>query len=211
MDLLKKEDAYFYGLLLADGNLYETTRNRGKLTLELRIRDIDILYKIEAFFSKYSCKIYTRRRDTNFKKNYETCSIAFHSYELRKMIKSLGYPVGSKCNIVDVPTCPYDECSFWRGYLDGNGSFCISATGIPLVSMGIKSENLKIAYVKFLELVTNEKKNVNRNKRDAFYNIISARERAQTLIKAVGYPDSTLAINHKREKALTLLKWTRNK
>lgn len=210
MDLTKKEDAYIYGLLLADGNLNEQSRNRGKLSIELRIRDIDVLYMIENFFSNYSCRIRTRRRDTNFKKNYESCSITFHSWDLRKMLKSFGFPSGRKCEIANVPNCEYDKLSFWRGYLDGNGSFSISKKNIPLVSMGTKSEALKIAYVKFLEDITGEIKNVNRNKRDSFYNIITYRERAKTLINALDYKSATLFIKHKKEDALKILEWTRN-
>jgi len=210
MDLTRKEDAYIYGLLLADGNLYETTRNRGKISMELRIRDIDVLYMIEDFFSEYSCRISTRRRDTNFKKNYESCCITFHSWDLRKLVKSFGFPSGKKCEIADVPNCEYDRTSFWRGYLDGNGSFSFVKQGWPIVSLGTKSESLKKEYLKFLEDVTGEKKNVNRNKRDYFYNIVSSRERSQSLINALDYKSATLYIKHKKESALKILEWTRD-
>lgn len=210
MDLLKESDAYIYGLFLADGCLSESTRNRGKLRIELSIRDIEVLYRIESFFSGYSCRIGTRRRDTNFKKDYESCSLTFHSLDLRTNLKSLGFPAGNKSEIANVPNCGYNAVAFWRGYLDGNGSFCISSKNIPLVSMGTKSESLKEAYVRFLKEVTGEQKQVNRNKRDNFYNIISYRERALELVKCLNYATAEVFITRKREAALNLLEWSRN-
>jgi hypothetical protein len=39
-------NSYLIGLLQTDGNVYETTRNRGRITLELSEKDCDIIEKI---------------------------------------------------------------------------------------------------------------------------------------------------------------------
>ena len=36
--------SYLYGFLQADGNLYEQSRNRGKLSIEISKRDENIIY-----------------------------------------------------------------------------------------------------------------------------------------------------------------------
>ena len=209
MDLTKENDAYIYGLLLADGHLGEQSRNRGRIEMELKISDISILNMIREFFSEYNCKIRTRCRNTNFKNNSESCTITFHSLELRNILKSFGFPVGKKCDIANTPKSNYNKKSFWRGYLDGNGSFSFSKTNIPLVSLGTKSEFIKNEYISLLKDVTGEIKNINRNKRDNFYNIISYRENALKMINFLDYKNAELFIKRKKESALNLLTWVR--
>lgn len=209
MNLTEEEYAYFYGLLLADGNLYESTRNRGKLSIEMNISCYPILIELQNLFFNYNSSLRTRTRITNFSNGIEKryCSLTFHSLELRNIFKSMGFPVGKKCEIVDTPNCKYNENAFWRGYIDGNGSFSITAKNIPIVSVGMKSDKLKEKYLNYLFRITGETKNVNRNKRDDFYNIISSREKAQKLILSLGYQYCKFSI--KREGAMKILNWTR--
>lgn len=209
MDLMKDRDAYVYGLFLSDGHLSETTRNRGKLSLELNIKDIEILYQIEKVLNDYSCRIRTRRRDSNFKCDYESCSITFHSLDLRNEIKGYGFPTGKKSDIINVPKCEYNEKGFWRGFIDGDGSLAISKNNIPLVSLTTKSETLKDSYLFFLERVTGERKTLNRNTRDNCYNIVSYRERAQILTEYLGFVNSEIGLSRKRDSAYKILSWSR--
>lgn len=59
-------ESYLFGLILTDGSIYLTTRNRGKITIELQKSDNDLLYGIQKRIPESS--INTRKRGTNFKK-----------------------------------------------------------------------------------------------------------------------------------------------
>lgn len=85
----------------------------------------------------------------------------------------------------------------------------MNAQGMPLVSMGTKSESLKNSYIDFLKRITGESKNINRNKRDNFYNIVSSRERAVELVRSLNFESSEYFIKQKKENALKILSWTR--
>ncbi|MFJ9565694.1 hypothetical protein ACIRQQ_37345 [Streptomyces fuscichromogenes] len=45
MDLTVPEYAYMFGFLQADGHLAQQSRQRGRLTVEINARDIDLLRK----------------------------------------------------------------------------------------------------------------------------------------------------------------------
>lgn len=210
LNLSLDEHAYIFGLFMADGNLYEQTRNRGRLSLEIRERDKDILYDIADILLPYKTTITNRTRTTNFKDNSTSYTISCFYLAFRKEIKELGFPSGNKSYTACVPTVSYNERAFWRGYLDGNGSFSISKKNIPLVSLGTKSDKIKIPYLNFLQRITGEKKKVNRNKRDYFYNVISYRERAQKLVQFLNYESCDLCIKAKKDIALKILDWERD-
>ena len=68
IDLKMPEHAYFYGFALTDGNLYESSKNRGRLTIEISSQDCDLLKSFTKIFnvkSSYS----ERLRKTNFSNN----------------------------------------------------------------------------------------------------------------------------------------------
>jgi hypothetical protein len=47
---MNKEFSYFYGLVLTDGTITTSTRNRGKIQIELSIRDRNIYQKLYMSF-----------------------------------------------------------------------------------------------------------------------------------------------------------------
>ncbi len=65
---MDKNMSYIYGLFQTDGHLYEQSRNRGKLTLEINSRDVDILESLDKIIP---CNSYisSRKRVTNFGEN----------------------------------------------------------------------------------------------------------------------------------------------
>ena len=65
--MLDKNDSYIYGLLITDGSMYLTTRNRGKVTLEISKKDEDIVMKVNKLINK--SKIHKIVRNTNFNNN----------------------------------------------------------------------------------------------------------------------------------------------
>ena len=47
LELTRPEHAYLYGFLQCDGHLTENTRNRGRLSVELSIRDVALLERFQ--------------------------------------------------------------------------------------------------------------------------------------------------------------------
>lgn len=142
IDLMNPEHAYLYGFILADGSLYETSRNRGRLAIELSARDEDILHKLKQFIP-FDAYIRYRTRNTNFKSNYKSCSLTIHSQEFRSELKRIGLPIGKKSEIVSTPVVPFSEIDFWRGMIDRDGSVGVTGKSIPYVSFTTTSEFIK--------------------------------------------------------------------
>jgi integrase len=87
IDLSKKEHSYFIGFVQADGH-HRRNGGRGCLSIELNIRDIDILNKFRTLFS-ISSTIHTRKRTTNFKEDAETATLTFFDKTFRdELIKN---------------------------------------------------------------------------------------------------------------------------
>ena len=64
---MDKNESYIFGNLVTDGNLYLTSRNRGRVQLEISKKDedlVDKLLELVPFSSKDS-----RKRKTNFSKS----------------------------------------------------------------------------------------------------------------------------------------------
>ena len=61
---MDKNESYIFGILVTDGSLYLTTRNRGRIILEISGKDEDIVDKLVEIvpFSKKRIRI----RETNF-------------------------------------------------------------------------------------------------------------------------------------------------
>ncbi|MFF9857546.1 hypothetical protein [Streptomyces tendae] len=65
MDLTVPEYAYMFGFLQADGHLSQQSRQRGRLTVEISARDIDLLRTFQEL-TPYNSSITERTRSTNF-------------------------------------------------------------------------------------------------------------------------------------------------
>lgn len=205
-------ESYLFGLLITDGSLYLTTRNRGRVTIELNKKDEDIITKL--YNSIPNSHIRRRVRNTNFKENYETVCFSNTRKEFRDMLISFGFPTKNKTLLAAPPTKPYNEYCFWRGVLDGDGSlgYKHQDTGdVPFVSLVTKSEPLKINYINFLNKVLGITKSVNRNKRDNVYNIVLLNENAQDLAKLLYLTssDCDLHLNRKYDIAVDIQNWKR--
>ena len=70
---MNKLESYVYGLLITDGSLNLSTRNRGKVTLEVNNKDSDIVEKLYKVIPNSSVR--ERTRTTNFSKNFVTTKI----------------------------------------------------------------------------------------------------------------------------------------
>ena len=203
LDLMKDEDAYFYGLLLTDGNCHLTTRNRGNITIEISDKDI-----IEKISKRYYGSVSQRTRNTNFKDNSTSFIWRNSRIEFRSELISYGFIDGNKQYLQKVPNVPYNEIGFWRGVIDGNGSLGFTERNIPFLCLGTKSLFLKDSWQEFLLDRFNISKNNNRNLRDNFYNILVTTENAQKVLFYL-YDNSSLRIDRKYDSYLSVMKWKR--
>lgn len=201
-----EEKSYIFGLLGTDGSLYLTTQNRGKVTLEVNIKDKDICEKLFHIIPNSSLS--ERTRDTNFKDKYRSVTFSNHQLSFRQEMIDFGFPVEDKTNNISVPSQKYSERDFWRGVIDGDGSLGFIDNGSPFLSLVTKSENLKNEYCKMLLKKFQIEKNINRNKRDNVYNITIKNEDAVNVIHYL-YDNSTLFLDRKYQKALEIYQWIR--
>lgn len=205
---LNNFDSYLYGLLLTDGSISLSTRNRGKVSLELKIEDKELLYEIQRNVA--SSSIYFRTRTTNFKERYESAVWYCCRKEFRDKFIYYGIPVKNKSIVGNIPKYKFSISDFWRGVIDGNGSIGITKDDRPFISLTIMSENLKIAYCEFLYNLFSIKKVVHRNKRDNIYNIVVFDEDAISLGKFL-YDNASIYLQRKYEQYLSFMNWTRIK
>jgi len=188
IELRRPDHSYFYGFVLCDGHLHEYERNRGRLALELKRGDEDIILAFNKMFPSVS-KISYRTRDTNFKLQYPTVTLSICNRDFREHIKSLGYLPGSKSNLINVPNTEYSKVDFVRGIIDANGSVGFTEEGIPFISLTTPSEFIKDSYLEFLNENLDISKKCTRNKRDDIYNIVVTRTNAKKLHSILYYKD----------------------
>lgn len=200
---MDKNESYIFGLLITDGNLYLTTRNRGKVTLEVNEKDFDIVEKL--FNEIPGSKIHSRTRNTNFSKNYTTSIFTNNKKEFRDYLINNGFPIKNKTDLASTPKSNFDESNFWRGVIDGDGSIGITSKGLPFISLVTKSENLKESYLKFLKENFNINKNINRNKRDNVYNIMVSGPKSIPIIKFLYIDNPGIYLNRKYNKAKEII------
>ena len=205
IDLRKPEHAYFYGFALTDGHLREGTRNRGSLSIEVAIRDTELLQKFKTLFEVNS--IYKERfRETNFtsKKKAGYCSFSIYDLNFRNELKEYGFPVGKKSDIISPPLKEFSEIDFIRGLIDGDGSVGLTSKGLPFISFTTASEDIRNYVVNFINKTLNRNINPQRNKRDNIYNIVIQTISAQQLYKILYY-DNCLCLTRKNHKEI--LNW----
>jgi hypothetical protein len=201
---MDKNDSYLFGILITDGSLYLTTRNRGKVQLEISKKDEDLIDKLINLVPNSIKR--ERTRVTNFS-NGLTNYVSFvnHRKGFRDKLIEEGFPISNKTENASIPLVDYDEVSFWRGVIDGDGSVGITSQNEPFVSLITKSENLKNEYLKFLYKKFGILKKLNRNKRDNVYNIIVKNKNAKELVKLL-YDNDDLHLNRKYNKAMMIIK-----
>ena len=194
------------GFINADGHLYETKRNRGKLSIELRREDRPLLEELGKI-SGQSYSIYDRERDTNYKKNYKSSILCIFDLVFRKFIKTLGMVAGKKDRTIKPPE-DIIISDYIRGYIDGNGSVGFTAKNVPIISVTTNSDFIKELILKHIQKITGKHKDINRNKRDGVYNIALTAEDAVAYVTSL-YNNSTIALERKKTKALKVMSWKR--
>jgi hypothetical protein len=200
--MLSSSMSYVIGFIQGDGHLQHK-----KLTIELQAADEDVLRKI-GYELNSDFVISYRKRNTNFKNNYEACQLAVHSVSLTKRLNELGVPYGKKSNIIQPPGQSFSEADYLRGLYDADGSLGLTSEGIPYISLVTSSEYVKDFLLNFINQNLGLIKYSTKNKRDGVFNISLFRGHAQDLIKILYYQDC-ICLNRKLENARMALAWTR--
>jgi intein/homing endonuclease len=207
IELTNPNHAYMFGFIQADGHMSEDTRNRGKVTIELKSSDEEIL-KTFASLIPYNLSITTRVRNTNFAQDYKSSCLTIHSLDFRNELLSLGIPYGKKSNVISTPSVAFSKRDYFRGIIDGDGSLGITSRGLPFVSLVTLSEELANAYIEYIYEITGKAKTTSRNMRDDVYNIAIYKEDAQAFVSELYY-DGCIALSRKIESALEITRWIR--
>jgi hypothetical protein len=204
--------SYMVGLFQGDGTLYETTRNRGKLTYEISLKDKDIIDKLKTTLSvlDIKIKITTKTRNTNFKEDYESIILCVYNKEFRDLFHNY-VPSGKKSEKVEYSNSLLLQ-HYLRGLSDADGSLGITKDNRCFLSICTSSEEVKKVVCETIKKITGLEKRINRNKRDNVYNIVIYNEDAilfcNYLYKNVVF-SKDLFIDRKFNKYEEIKKWKR--
>ncbi|WP_306190058.1 LAGLIDADG family homing endonuclease [Streptomyces sp. MK5] len=207
MDLTVPEYAYMFGFLQADGHLSQQSRRRGRLTVELSARDIDLLRKFQKL-TPYNSSITERTRSTNFSETHTAAIWSLCSLEARARINELGLPYGRKSKTIAPPDAEFSRRDYLRGLIDADGSVGFTSKDFPFVSLTTASSAIASCLRDYARDITGAERILKRNNRDDIYNILYLMEVAQRLAADLYYP-GCLSLDRKHTAADALSAWSR--
>ncbi|MER6072360.1 LAGLIDADG family homing endonuclease [Streptomyces sp. NPDC001852] len=207
MDLTVPEYAYMFGFLQADGHLAKGTGQKGRLTVEISARDIDLLRKFQKLTPYYS-SITERTRSTNFTETHTAAIWSLCSLEARTTLNELGLPYGRKSKTIAPPSVEFPRRDYLRGLIDADGSVGFTGKGFPFVSLTTASSAIASCLRDYCRDVTGAERILKRNARDDIYNVLYLKEVAQRLATDLYYP-GCLALERKHTAADSLSTWVR--
>jgi hypothetical protein len=207
MDLTVPEYAYMFGFLQADGHLYQGTGQKGRLTVELSARDIDLLYRFKHL-TPHNSNVTERTRSTNFAENYHSALWTLCSLEARTRLNELGLPYGRKSREIAPPRVEFSRRDYLRGLIDADGSVGYAGQRLPFVSLTTSSTAIASFLCFYAREITGVERVINRNTRDEVYNITYEKEAAQTLAADLYYP-GCMSLGRKQVKADAVASWIR--
>jgi hypothetical protein len=126
--------AYMFGFIQTDGHLYKTTRDRGRVSIEVSKQDEDILWAFKNLIP-FNSSITERVRITNFSNNYKSVIWRVYDKKFRDDLKLWGLPSGCKSELIKPPTCNFSKIIYFRGLIDGDGSLGLTSKGFPFLSL----------------------------------------------------------------------------
>lgn len=199
--------AYLFGLIQTDGQLYQNSRNRGRLSIELSKRDKELLQKIQQLLPFHS-SISERKRKTNFNEEYASVTLSVFDKRFREFLTVNGIPCGRKSETISIPACSFSKDDYFRGLVDGDGSLGLTSKGFPFLSFVTKSAAIAEKCLVFLQSITGKEKFSAKNKRDHVFNIAVYKEDAQKVVQILYY-ENCLALPRKIQKSKEILTWQR--
>ncbi|MGW3326849.1 LAGLIDADG family homing endonuclease [Streptomyces virginiae] len=207
MDLTDPRCAYMFGFLQADGHLSQQSRQRGRLAVELNVRDIDLLHEFQHL-TPYNSSVTERTRATNFASASHTAIWACSALEARTIVTELGIPYGRKSKTIAPPRGDFSRRDYIRGVIDADGSVGYTGKGLPFVSLTTASTAIGAYLCHYAKKTTGAERTIKRNARDGVYNIIYTNEAAVEPASHLYY-DDCLALERKKTSAGSLGMWTR--
>jgi hypothetical protein len=207
MDLTVPEYAYMFGFLQADGHLSQQSRQRGRLTVEISARDIDLLRKFQKL-TPYTSNISERTRSTNFADSAHSAIWRLCSLEARTKLNELGLPYGRKSKTIAPPNEEFSSRDYLRGIVDADGSVGFTSSGFPFVSLTTASTAIAAHLCSYARKITGAERTLRRNTRDSIYNILYTNENAQKLAADLYY-EECLSLERKQTSAAAQRAWVR--
>lgn len=201
--------AYLFGFIQADGHLYQNSRNRGRLSIELGKRDEELLKELQKRLP-FNSTISYRTRKTNFSDEYVSVIWRVYDKNFRAFLIKNGIPSGRKSEIISTPVNKYSKADYFRGLIDGDGSLGLTANGFPFLSLITASSEIAKEYLDFLKSITGKEKSSVKNKRDNVFSIAVYKEDAQKIVQNLYYK-KCLALPRKIQKSKEVLNWQRPK
>ncbi|NEW57801.1 hypothetical protein GV794_19375 [Nocardia cyriacigeorgica] len=198
--------AYMIGLLQTDGSHEGSIEAKGRVSLELAIRDERILARVAEILPCYSSITY-RTRATNFADNYQTATLRFFDQEVRQSIASLGVTVGAKSWTIHPPDRPFAEADYVRGLLDGDGSVGFTCKGEPFISFVTASPAAAAFFCRTIRRVCGVTRTARPNRRDGVFNVMVQNVAAAQLAAWVWYSPGVIGIDRKRAAAKKVAAW----
>ncbi|MEU1121153.1 MULTISPECIES: hypothetical protein [unclassified Streptomyces] len=207
MDLSVPEYAYMFGFLQADGHLQQGVGRKGKLSVEISVRDIEILREFQRL-TPYNSTISERTRSTNFAETHTSAIWTLCSLEARTKLNELGLPYGRKSKKVTPPRVEFSRRDYLRGGIDADGSVGHTGHGFPFISLTTASTAVGVYLCRYVRLLTGAERLIKRNARDGIYNISYVKEPAMRLGAELYYP-GCLSLERKQRAADSLATWAR--
>lgn len=194
-----EEKAYFLGFIFADGCVY-TGKNNDKncLTLEINIRDIEILYKFKQALNSNNAIRYKK------KSRSEMCVIGIYSKQIIQDLSKYGI-VQNKTKVTKhIPIIPEPyKRHFLRGIFDGDGSFTVDKNGYYHVGYVANYESMALDFREECNSLIQNKgynKILLKGKTGTGYVCtFTGTERVKQLMTAL-YKDSDIYLTRKKQK-----------
>ncbi|MFI6645833.1 LAGLIDADG family homing endonuclease [Streptomyces sp. NPDC050504] len=207
MNLEDPRYAYMFGFIQADGHLAAGTGRKGRLTVEISVRDIDILREFQQL-TPYNSSITERTRSTNFADAHHSATWTLCALEARTTLNGLGLPYGRKSKKITPPRVEFSRRDYLRGVIDADGSVGLTKDGFPFVSLTTASTAVAAYFCHYTKKITGVSRHIKRNARDGIYNVLYVKEAAMDLAAHLYYP-GCLALDRKRTSAAALADWVR--
>ncbi|MFE7373007.1 hypothetical protein [Streptomyces anulatus] len=207
MDLEHPDYAYMFGFLQADGHLAQGTGRKGRLTVEISVRDIAVLREFQRL-TPYNSSITERVRATNFSQEHHSAIWTLCDQEARARINGLGLPYGRKSKKITPPRGEFSRRDYLRGVIDADGSVGHTGQGLPFVSLTTASAAVGAYLCRYAKAVTGAARQIGRNARDGVFNVVYTKEAAVQLAGHLYYP-GCLSLARKRTAAASLASWER--
>ncbi|MFD5212812.1 hypothetical protein HFP69_21670 [Streptomyces sp. ARC12] len=207
MDLKHPDYAYMFGFLQADGHLAQGTGHKGRLTVEINVRDIAVLHEFRRL-TPYNSSITERVRATNFSAEHHSATWTLCDREARATINGLGLPYGRKSRKITPPRVEFSRRDYLRGVIDADGSVGHTGQGLPFISLTTASAAVGAYLCRYAKAVTGAARQIGRNARDGIYNVVYTKEAAVQLAGHLYYP-GCLSLARKQTAASALASWER--